>query len=111
MLLVSLAWWLLLLTLVFAPRPRYSCFVTLIPASAVRMNARPRGQRALPLEPARSRVDDCPGDMPVIALTAFNLWFYSGSSSALSALGPVWLDLLIVCVTASITIFALAADD
>ncbi len=47
--------------------------------------------------------------MPVIALTAFNLLFYADDDSALSFLAPFWLVLLILGITATVVIFALAA--
>ena len=110
MLLVSLVWWLLLLTFVFAPSATLLLFRHADPRLGSwdeRLDVAASG-RYLWNQFVRGWTLALV-TLPVIALTAFNLWFYSGSSSVLSALGPLWLVLLIVSVVASIIAFALAA--
>jgi hypothetical protein len=110
MLLVVAAWWTLLFTVILIPSATLLLFkaadprmgpweerITFREASAYLWQQFGRGWKL------------AAACFPIILLTAFNLRFYGMSDSAMALMSPLWLLLLIVAVTASSIIFALAS--
>ncbi len=110
MLLVSAAWWVLLITVIFAPPATLLLFKHADPRIGPwedRPGLRESGE-FLWAQFVRSWIVTL-ATLPIIALTAFNLDYYGSGVSALSFLSPLWLVLLLLTVTATLVIFALAA--
>ena len=110
MLLLTAVWWLMLITIVFAPSATLLLFKHADPRIGAwqdRPDLRESGQ-FLWSELARGWLIAL-ATAPLIALMTFNLLFYADEDSALSVLAPFWLVLLILAVTATVIIFAMAA--
>jgi hypothetical protein len=110
MLLVTAVWWLLLTTIVFVPTATLLLFKHADPRIGVwedRPDLRESGQ-ILWSQLTRGWLVTL-ATVPVVALMAFNLTFYGGEDSSLAFLAPIWLVLLILGITATVTIFAVAA--
>ena len=110
MLLVSAAWWVLLITVIFAPPATLLLFKHADPRIGPwqdRPGLRESGE-FLWAQFIRSWIVTL-ATLPIVALTAFNLDYYGSGVSALSFLSPLWLVLLLLTVTATLVIFALAA--
>jgi len=110
MLLATALWWLALISVVFAPPATLLLFRQADPRLGIwedRPSLREMGQYLIS-QIGRSWVIAL-ATLPLIALMAFNLAYYGGSGSAIAALAPFWLVLLIIGVVATLIIFALAA--
>ena len=109
MLLVTAVWWVLLITVVFAPPATLLLFRHSDPRIGPwedRPDIRESGQY-LWSQLVRSWLITLV-TIPVIALTAFNLNYYGTGNGPLAFISPLWFVLLILAVTASFVIFALA---
>lgn len=109
MLLVIAAWWLMLATVIFVPSATLLLFKHADPRIGVwtdRPNLRESGQ-FLWSQLVRGWLISL-ATLPVVALTAFNLVYYSDAESTLAVLSPVWLVLLILSITATLMTFAVA---
>jgi hypothetical protein len=109
MLLVTAAWWVLLITVVFAPPATLLLFRHADPRIGSwvdRPDIRESGH-ILWSQLIRSWLITL-ATIPVIALTALNLDYYGTGNGPLAFLSPIWLVLLILAVTASFVIFAIA---
>src|SRR6476469_3864236 len=110
MLLVSAAWWVLLITVIFAPPATLLLFKHADPRIGPwqdRPGLRESGE-FLWAQFIRSWIVTL-ATLLIVALTAFNLDYYGSGGSALSFLSPLWLVLLLLTVTATLVILALAA--
>jgi hypothetical protein len=109
MLLVTAVWWVLLITVIFAPPATLLLFRHADPRIGPwedRPGLRESGE-FLWAQLIRSWLITL-ATLPIIALTAFNLDYYGSGVSALSFLSPLWLVLLILAITATFMIFAVA---
>jgi hypothetical protein len=109
MLLLTAVWWLLLTTIIFVPTATLLLFKHADPRAGVwddRPDIRESGQ-ILWSQLARGWLITV-ATVPLVGLMAFNMTYYGGGDSSLSFLAPIWLMLLILGITATITIFAVA---
>jgi hypothetical protein len=110
MLLVTAVWWVMLITVIFAPPATLLLFKHADPRIGSwedRPGLRESGE-FLWAQLIRSWLITL-ATLPIIALTAFNLDYYGSGGSALSFLSPLWLVLLLLTVTVTFAIFAIAA--
>ena len=110
MLLVTAVWWVMLITVIFAPPATLLLFKHADPRIGPwedRPGLRESGE-LLWAQLIRSWLITL-ATVPIIALTAFNLDYYGSGVSALSFLSPLWLVLLLLAVTATFVIFAITA--
>ena len=109
MLLLTAVWWLLLTTVIFVPTATLLLFKHADPRVGVwadRPDLRESGQ-ILWSQLVRGWLITL-ATVPLVGLMAFNLTYYGGEDSGLSFLAPIWLVLLILGITATVTIFAVA---
>ena len=109
MLLLTAVWWVMLATIIFVPSATLLLFKHADPRIGVwkdRPDLRESGQ-FLWSELVRGWTLTL-ATLPLIGLMAFNLVFYGGEDNALTALAPIWLVLLILGITATFIIFAVA---
>ena len=109
MLLLTAVWWLLLTTIIFIPTATLLLFKHADPRVGVwddRPDIRESGQ-FLWSQLARGWLITL-ATVPLVGLMAFNMTYYGGGDSSLSFLAPIWLMLLILGITATISIFAVA---
>ena len=109
MLLVSAVWWVLLITVIFAPPATLLLFRHADPRIGPwkdRPGLRESGEY-LWAQLIRSWVITL-ATLPIVALMAFNLDYYGSGASALSFLSPLWLVLVLLAVTATFVILAIA---
>src|SRR6476469_10176592 len=110
MLLVTAVWWVMLITVIFAPPATLLLLKHADPRIGPwqdRPGLRESGE-FLWAQFIRSWIVTL-ATLPIVALTAFNLDYYGSGVSALSFLSPLWLVLLLLTVTATLVILALAA--
>jgi uncharacterized membrane protein YesL len=110
MLLVTVVWWCLAVSVIFAPAATILLFRHADPRTGV-VDDRPgfsESGRILLDQFRRGWLIALSLTVP-IALTWFNLRFYGGEEGALGFLTPFWAVLLVFAVTAAFVILALAA--
>jgi hypothetical protein len=110
MLLATAIWWLMLISVVFAPAATLLLFRQADPRLGIWEDRPGLGEmgRYLIAQVGRGWLLAL-ATVPLVALMAFNLNYYGGSDNAISLIAPFWLVLLIIGVTATLIIFALAA--
>jgi hypothetical protein len=110
MLLVTVVWWCLALSVIFAPAATILLFRHADPRTGV-VDDRPgfyESGRMLLDQFRRGWLIALALAVP-IALTWFNLRFYGGEEGALGFLTPLWAVLLVFVVTAAFVVLAVAA--
>ncbi len=106
----SLIWWLCVISIVLGPGAVLALFKTTDPRIGSSFDR--LGPRDFVAESTRQIGRGWKlalVTLPIVALLAYNLWFYGASASSLSLLVPAWVLLLTIAVLITLSAFSIAA--
>jgi uncharacterized membrane protein YesL len=106
----SLCWWLCCVTIVLGPGAVIALFAAADPRITSSFDL--PGPRAFVAQAARNARRGWKlalVTVPIVAVLAYNLWFYGTTRSTLSVLAPAWIVLLLIASLAATSAFSIVA--